>query len=510
MSFFSILFDNPDEDISGGTLQEPPFFSDLHLDQIVHAVTTGYEEYDLEPFFYHSLKSIDAITYRQEIVQELGDARLFEAIKSFSRRMQTVRNHLVQAEKLPCIYQKRRWFLDAVALYCEAIACLFHDLAHLDLKSRGFLAFREYLNRYVESADFRSLVAETENLREELSRARYCLLIRGKEITVLKRESDEDYIGEVESTFEKFLQEPVRPFHENFLEDPEMNHVEAKVLDLVAALYPEVFSHLDAFQEKNIHYLDITIARFNREIQFYISYLELVASIGRGGLSFCIPQVSDTNKEIWSREGFDLALAVTLSHEKKPIVTNDFYLEDEERIFVITGPNQGGKTTFARTFGQLHFLASIGCPVPGRSARLFLFDRLFSHFEREEHITDLKSKLENDLVRIHSIFSESTSRSIIIINEMFTSTTVQDALFLGRKVLEQAIHLDLLCVYVTFLDELSTLEKTVSLVSTMVPDNPDLRTYKIVRKPADGLSYAIAIARKHRLTYEDILERIQP
>jgi len=44
----------------------------------------------------------------------------------------------------------------------------------------------------------------------------------------------------------------------------------------------------------------------------------------------------------------------------------------------------------------------------------------------------------------------------------------------------------------------------------MVPDNPDLRTYKIVRKPADGLSYAIAIARKHRLTYEDILERIQP
>ena len=175
-----------------------------------------------------------------------------------------------------------------------------------------------------------------------------------------------------------------------------------------------------------------------------------------------------SSKEIRSHEGFDLALAIKLVREEKPIITNDFYLEEEERIFVVTGPNQGGKTTFARAFGQLHFLASLGFPVPGQTARLFLFDSIFSHFEQEENIANLRSKLEDDLVRIHSILTRSTSRSIIIITEMFTSTTVQDALFLGRKVLEQAIRLDLLCIYVTFLDELSTLEKTVSVVSTVV------------------------------------------
>ena len=94
-------------------------------------------------------------------------------------------------------------------------------------------------------------------------------------------------------------------------------------------------------------------------------------------------------------------------------------------------------------------------------------------------------------------------------NESFSSTTLRDAALLGRAVLAQLVARGSLCAFVTFVDELARAnEATISMVAAVHPDDPALRTYKIVRKPPDGLAYAAALAERYGLTYGAVSEQV--
>lgn len=506
MPVTSILFGRP---VEVGGPPEPSFFPDLHLDQVFTGVAAGREPYELDPFFRTPLRDEAAVGYRHEVIRDLEDQETVTAVRQFAERMRSVRYELDQARKLRYRYQKEAWFLGAARGYSAAVSELAAALARADLASRGLAAFRDFLAGYAASAAFTGLAGEAAEVARALDGVTYCVNIKGARVTVTRYEDEPDFSADVVTTFAKFARGSANDYRGTFRSWPEMDHVEEWIADRVARLFPEQFAALDAFSATRGGFLDETVEAFDREAQFYLGYLDFIVPMKAAGLEFCYPRVSAGDKETDVAGAFDLALAAKLAPRFGEMVTNDFRLSGQERIIVVTGPNHGGKTTFARMVGQLHYLASLGYPVPARHARLFLPDQVFTHFEREEDLATLRGKLADELARIHDVLNAATGRSLLVMNESFASTTLRDATFIGERILTQMTDLGLLGVYVTFVDELtSSTPACVSMVGTVDPDDPAVRTYQIVRKPADGLAYATAIARKYRLTYPQLKQRL--
>ena len=504
--FRSVLFRDGREAWSRAV---PDHFRDLNLDQVVAAATAGREEYDLHPFFHERLRGEVEVEYRQAVMRDIEQAPIREAMEAFAAAIRAVRRFQRQAEALRVRLQAEWWFLHAVAGYCDAVRALDRTLDGLPIGSDGLAGLRRHVAGTVAADRFGGLESAVADAEQGLAVVRYSVLARDTGFNVRPYAAEEDYSAEIEAVFRRFQQGGGADHRAKFTEPVAMNHIEAKVLEFVATLQPEPFERLHRFRLDWDGFADEVIVRFDREVQFYLAWHDLRAPLRARGLPFCYPTVSATDQAIHDDDTFDLALAIKLARAGQEVIPNDVRIDGEERILVVSGPNGGGKTTFARTIGQLHHLAALGCPVPGRDARLFLPDAIFTHFEREEAGGEGQGKLEDELVRVHAILSGATGRSVVVLNEIFASTTLDDALFLGTAVMRRIMTLGCLCVCVTFLTELSALgPQTVSAVSVVDPADPARRTHKVVRRPADGVSHAASLAAKHRITLGSLRERL--
>ena len=512
MAIRSILFESgrPSAGTEGAT--EPEYFRDLNLDRIAEAVAKAGEEPGLISCFRLPSRDVRLIGFRHEIFRNLEEPRVRKAAERFTAANARIRRRLELVGRMKHPPQANRWFLDLVLEHAAVVTALAEELEEAGVTAPGLKALRDDMAAYARRDSFTRLRDQARDLRDRLEKTRYDLFLKGDKVTLARHDPEArfDYIERVLATFERFRTgteegpSPVRP------PEPGLDRVEAGVLDLVVELFPDVFRDLAAFREAHRALLPADVVRAERELRFYLGYLAYLAPLREAGLPVCYPAVSATDKTLLAREVFDLALAAERVRRGEPVVVNDVELGGAERVIVVSGPNQGGKTTFSRAFGQLYHLAALGCPVPGREVRVFLPDRIFTHYERAESLEGLASKLEDELLRARAILDRATSGSVVILNEIFTSTTADDARALSESLLTAVSRLDALCLWVSFVDELSEsgLEagNVVSMVGTV--EDGDTRTYKMVRRPPDGRAYARTLVERHGLTRARLAERI--
>ncbi|MEU0540906.1 DNA mismatch repair protein MutS [Nocardia sp. NPDC005978] len=487
---------------------EPETVADLNLDQVIAAVLRDGHEYELDSVFRRPVRDLEVVRYRQEVFADLGSDAVRRVFDDFAAGMRRMWRRLAGAEKLTHPLQQQRWRLDAAAEYVTAVAHMAAELADLELTSRALRRWRAFLDFSVAGSQFGRLAEDVREVQRALATVRYSIRLIDGTVEVGAAGDDADYSATVADLVSRFGAGPP-PAVRRAGEWADMNQMEEQILDRVVALRPEAFARLTEFAARHRDFADLDVVTFDREIHFYLLYLDFARGLAADGRTMCLPELASGPAEVRAERAFDLALANRRRGSDQPLVCNDFQLSGPERILVVTGPNQGGKTTFARMVGQLAYLAALGCPVPAASARLPLPDRLTTHFERAEQATDTDGRLLAELERMRDTLEHATADSVIVLNESFSSTSTVDGVRIGLEVLRQIIARGSIAVWVTFFDELAHAgPETVSMVAVTEPDDSAQRTFRIVRRPADGNAHAVVLAERYGLTYERVTARI--
>jgi hypothetical protein len=259
------------------------------------------------------------------------------------------------------------------------------------------------------------------------------------------------------------------------------------------------------------------------EIGFYLGAIRLIHKVQAAGLPMCRPEIAPNDARSFEARGlFNLAFALRLlgrnpqAQLSGQIVPNDATFDDEGRIHILTGPNQGGKTTFITAIGLIHVLAQAGLHVPAGSARLSPCDAIHTHFAKDEQPSLESGRLGEEAKRLSEIFARATRHSLVLLNESLSSTSPNESLFLARDVVRGLRLLGARAIFATHLHGLAEEADDInastpgesavaSLVSVVERDGDDgRRTYRIVAGRPTGLSHARDIARRFGISFEQI------
>lgn len=287
----------------------------------------------------------------------------------------------------------------------------------------------------------------------------------------------------------------------------------------VTAILKRIVKDIKSTLKKYINISGYALINLMPEIIFYIRWAELTDRIIALGMPMCKPEICDADERNCSfKEIYNLKLAIkNVQGDNINIITNDVDFNDEHRIYLLTGPNRGGKTIFTQAVGIAMLMAQCGIFVPAKSAVISPCDNIYTHFPADENDTVDLGRLGEESQRLANIFSVATDRSFLLLNESLATTNVAEGLFIANDVVKAMRFIGTRAIFNTHMhelarrvDEINAETDGTSRVASMITGVHDgRRSFKVTLAPPQGVSYARDIAKKYGVTFEQIKDSIE-
>lgn len=488
--------------------EQSELLRDLNLDVLIDEMNQYMDAYDLVSLFTRLPETREDICFRQDLLREIDEefeTQLWDFYRSITWA-QKMENDLAEVENTG---SRSHWHLLAAHTYFEAMEKLVTYFEKRRLSSDGWQGVLSMCKELMEQPEYVRNSEKVMKTYEEISGLRYSFRIEGDHVAILPEVVGEDFLGELYKKYPQMFPDPNRI--PNLLPGSlESTKLEGKLYSYLRKKCPATFKNVEMIYLECPDFFDAGVMTFHKELSFYLSYLKFYRYMLSNQYEFCFPEFS--GQEFSVKNGYDLALAFKNQMEGKQTIANDYYYAEKERFFIVTGPNQGGKTTFGRSVGQLVYFSLLGFPVPAAQAKLPCFEGVMTHFSVEESMESGRGKLKEELARLSVMMQEEKRNQFVVINELFTSAATYDALEMGHKVIDYFLKRNCYGIYVTHVDELAREdEQIVSMVAKLHEgaDRKMARTYKVIRQQAEGKGYVEPIVEQYGLGYDEIMRRLR-
>ena len=253
------------------------------------------------------------------------------------------------------------------------------------------------------------------------------------------------------------------------------------------------------------------------EFEFLVRGTAMLRELKSRNCPLVVPDIRPVSERAFCAKGlYNPCVALKIEDQ---IVPNDIVFDDKATIYVLTGPNRGGKSVITCAIGLSVAMMQLGMFVPAESASISPADAIYTHFPTGADDTIDKGRLGEECARLDEIFDRVTPYSLVLLDESLSSTGSYEASYIAAEVLQGLSHIGCRCLFSTHLHELAgeidrinreSLETGGAPIDTLVAGiESGHRSFKIRRAKPDGKSYARDIAERYGLTYDKIIDKIK-